>query len=173
MLWIGVATAAAPTPSVASEALSPERRVKELKIILPSPPSPVGAYKATIRHGGLLFISGQMPIEDGRMVFTGKLGRDLTDAQGYQAARMSALNVLAQIRAAIGSLDRVERIIRVDGYINSTPEWTNHGAVLNGASELLAEVFGERAGHARTAFGQSSLPLDAAVELAVIVAVTE
>ena len=153
--------------------MSVESKLRELGLELPPAPKPVASYQAFVQTGNLLFISGQLPFEAGRLRYAGKLGADVTDADGYAAARLCALNALAQIQAALGGFDRLDRIVRVDGHINCTPEWTNHPQVLNGASDLFAAVLGEKAGHARTVFGQNQLPLNATVELVMIAAVKQ
>src|SRR5215813_8702118 len=147
-----------------------EQKLRELGIELPRPVSPVGRYRPWLIAGDLLFISGQLPLENGAMRYRGKVGSDLGEAEGRAAARLCAVNVLAQIRDVPGGFDRLKELVRVDGHVASAPGWSNQHRVLDGASELFAEVLQDRAGHVRTAFGQASLPLDAAVELVVIVA---
>ncbi len=137
---------------------------------LPSPPMPVGNYQAAIIGQNTLYISGQMPIQQGSMHYQGKLGKDLTIEQGQAAASLAAMNVLSQIDAALkGSEYQFGKIIRLDGYINATADFAEHAAVLNGASDLFATVLGEQSGHIRTVLGCNSLPADAAVELAATV----
>ncbi|MFH1918680.1 MAG: RidA family protein [Planctomycetota bacterium] len=148
-----------------------EDKLKKLGLKLPSAPPPAANYKRCVQVGNLAFFSGQLPWVDGKMRYAGHVGSDLTDKEGYEAAKLCALNALAQIKAELGSLDRLETIVRVEGHVNSAPGWTGHPQVLNGASDLFAEVLGERAGHARTALGHNELPLNAAVELVLIVAV--
>jgi len=151
--------------------MSVEERLKELGIELPSAPPPAANYKRAVRAGNLVFFSGQLPWVEGKLRYTGHVGSDLTDAEGYEAAKICALNALAQIKAELGSFERLETIVRVDGHVNSASGWTGHPQVLNGASDLFAKVLGEKAGHARTALGHNELPLNAAVELVLIVAV--
>src|SRR5271165_5280316 len=122
-------------------------KLRELGITLPPAPPGVGAYVTWIRTGNLIFTSGQLPWRDGKLVYTGKLGSDLTIAEGYQAARLSALNGLAQLQAAVGDLEKVQRIVRLEGYVHAAPGFHDHSQVLNGASELLLAVFGERGRH--------------------------
>ena len=148
-----------------------EERLRELGIDLPDPPVPAGRYQAAVVAGNLLFISGQLPLENGRLRYRGKVGAELTEADGYAAARLCAVNVLAQIKAALGGFERCRALARVDGHVNSASAWFNQHKVIDGASDLFAQVLQDRGGHARTAFGQASLPLDAAVELAVIVVI--
>lgn len=136
-------------------------------IILPEPPQPVGAYQATLHVGGLLFVSGQLPIMEGGMAYSGRVGQELTVEQGEQAARLCALNLLSQLHHALQER-QLETIARIDGLVCAGHDFHDHAQVVNGASELLAEVLGDRAGHVRTAVGCSSLPMGAAVEIAAI-----
>lgn len=147
--------------------MSPEERLADMGITLPAPPAAVAAYEPWVRTGNLVITSGQLPWRDGVMAFAGKLGVELTDDDGYQAARLCALNAMAQIKAAAGELSRVQRIVRLEGYVHSGPGYRGHPQVLNGASELFNEVFGDRGRHARTALGINEMPLDAAVQLVV------
>jgi len=153
------------------ESSSVEEKLKRLGLELPAAPPPAANYKRCVRVGNLAFFSGQLPWADGKMQYAGHVGSELTDEEGYQAARLCALNALAQIKAEFGSFDPLETIVRVEGHVNSAPGWTGHHQVLNGASDLFAEVLGARAGHARTALGHNELPLNAAVEIVFIVAV--
>ena len=148
--------------------MSAEARLRELGITLPPAPQAVGAYLPWARTGNLVFTSGQLPWLDGRLAFTGKLGAELTVEQGYQAARVCALNALAQLRAAAGDLDKVIRLVRLEGFVHSAPGFHDHPKVLDGASDLFNEVFGPRGKHARTALGINEMPLNAAVQLALI-----
>ena len=141
-------------------------RLKELGLTLPDAPAPVANYVPAVRSGDLLQISGQIPLEGGKPQFIGKLGRDLGVEQGQQAARLCALNVLAQARAALGGdLDRVVRCVRVGGFVNCTPEFTDQPQVVNGASDLFVAVLGDAGRHARAAVGCASLPRGVAVEV--------
>ena len=151
--------------------MSVEAKLKELGLDLPAAPPPAANYRRCVRVGNLAFLSGQLPWVEGKMRYAGHVGSELTDEEGYQAARICALNALALIKAELGSFDKLETIVRVEGHVNSAPGWTGHSQVLNGASDLFVELLGDRAGHARTALGHNELPLDAAVELALIVAV--
>lgn len=153
------------------ESSSVEEQLKRLGLELPAAPPPAANYKRCVRVGNLAFFSGQLPWADGEMRYAGHVGSELTDEEGYQAARLCALNALAQIKAEFGSFDPLETLVRVEGHVNSAPGWTGHPQVLNGASDLFAEVLGARAGHARTALGHNELPLNAAVEIVFIVAV--
>jgi enamine deaminase RidA (YjgF/YER057c/UK114 family) len=146
-----------------------EARLSEIGITLPPPGAPGGNYVPFVVVGELAFMAGQVAREAGKMKYTGKVGRDLTVEQGQAAARLCAVNLLAQLKAACaGDLDRVERCVRLGGFVNSAPEFTEHPKVVNGASDLMVEVFGERGQHARTAVGVAALPMDSAVEVEAI-----
>lgn len=142
-----------------------EKRLQELGIDLPEPPKAVGSYVPVIRTGNLIVTSGQLPWKGDRLAFTGKVGTDLTVEQGYEAARLSAINAIAQLKLAAGDLDRVRQIVRVEGFVHCGPGFRGHPQVLNGASELLNAVFGERGRHTRTALGIHEMPLDSPVQL--------
>jgi len=146
-----------------------DKRLAELGIALPAPASPVGSYVPYVNVGALVFISGQLPRAEGKLAFTGKVGRDVTVENGQAAARVCALNLLAHLKVACaGNLDRVVRCVRMSGFVNSDPEFTDHPQVVNGASDLMQEVFGESGRHARTAVGVAALPANAAVEVEAI-----
>ena len=149
--------------------MSAEAKLVELGLDLPPPPEAKGVYKPVVIAGGLAYTSGHVPIEpDGRIV-TGRLGAELDEEAGRRAARLTALGILATLRAALGSLDRVRRVVKVLGLVNGTPEFDQQPAVINGASRLFADVFGpERGIGARSAVGAGSLPLGAAVEIEAI-----
>lgn len=149
----------------------PEARLAEMGITLPAPPAPVANYVRAVRTGSLVFLAGHGPLEPEGGYVTGKLGRDLTIDQGYRAARLTGIALLASLKAEIGSLDRVRRVVRVEGMVNSTPEFTDQPKVINGCSDLLVEVFGERGKHARSAVGMASLPIGIAVEIQMVVEV--
>ncbi len=146
-------------------------RLAELGISLPTPAAPVAAYVATVEAGGLLFVSGQISLAEDGSLITGRLGEDLELDQGVAAARRCAIMLLAQVKAALGSLDRVERVVKLGVFVNSAPGFTDQPKVANGASELMQDVFGEPGRHARSAVGVSALPLGVAVEVDAIVAV--
>lgn len=151
-------------------ATSPEARLKELNLTLPPPPRPMARYQIAVRTGNLLFISGHGParLDDGSPV-TGRCGADLTLEQGVRSARAVGLNILASVRDQLGSLDRVKRLVKTLGLVNSTPEFLDHPKVINGFSDLMAEVFGEDAGvGARSAIGTVALPGNIAVEIECI-----
>ena len=144
-------------------------RLAELGIELPQAAAPVAAYVPVVVAGGVAHVSGQLPFVDGKLV-TGRLGEDVTLQQGHAAARACGLMILAQLQAALGSLDRVERIVKLGAFICSADTFPDQPMVANGASELMAEVFGEAGKHARSAVGVPVLPLGAAVEVDAIVA---
>jgi enamine deaminase RidA (YjgF/YER057c/UK114 family) len=153
--------------------MSVEDRLKGLGLELPSPPPPAANYKRCVRAGRLAFFSGQLPWVDGKLRYAGHLGAELSDEEGYEAAKICALNALAQIKAEFGSFEPVETIVRVEGYVNCATGWTGHPHVLNGASDLFAAVLGEKAGHARIALGHNELPFNAAVQIVLIVAMKQ
>lgn len=152
--------------------MSYEAKLVELGITLPPPPKPVATYIPAVLTGQLLFLSGVVPFRDGKLVLEGKLGKDLTVEQGYEAARIALLNALAIVRSELGSLDRVAKVVRLIGYVASAEGFTQQPAVINGASDLLVRIFGEAGRHARAAVGAAGLPLDAPVELELIVEVS-
>ena len=145
-------------------------RLAELGLVLPPVVPPVAVYVPAVRSGSLVFTSGQLPMVEGAMPVVGKVGALVTPEQAKDLARLCALNGLAAIEALVG-LDEVVRVVKVTGYVASAPDFTGQPAVINGASELLGEVFGEAGQHARAAVGVASLPLDAAVEVELVVEV--
>jgi enamine deaminase RidA (YjgF/YER057c/UK114 family) len=146
------------------------QKLQELQLELPPAPAPVAAYVNCVRTGNLVFVSGGLPILGDKRI-TGKVGGTVDIATAREAARMCILNRLAVLQGELGDLDRITRIVTVNGFVNSTPEFDQHPQVLNGASELLVEVFGEIGKHTRTAVGVPSLPFDVAVEINLIVEV--
>ena len=143
-----------------------ETRLKDLGITVPPAPAAVANYVPYVRAGNLVFVAGQVPISSGDIVHRGTVGADISVEDGAAAARLCALNIIAQVSAACdGDLDRVVRCVRLGGYVNATPEFVDHPKVVNGASELIVEVFGEAGRHARIAVGARSLPLGVAVEI--------
>lgn len=146
-----------------------EKRLEALGLTLPPPPKPVASYVPAVRSGALLFLSGILPMQDGKPAWTGKLGRELTVEQGAEAARLACLNALAVVKAELGTLDAVKRIVRLGGHVASADGFTQQPAVVNGASDLLVAIFGEAGRHARLALGVHELPLGAAIELELIV----
>ncbi len=151
--------------------MSAEKKLKELGITLPAVSSPVATYVNAVQTGNLLYLSGKGPLPvDGKRP-SGKLGRDFTIEQGYEHARTTGLDLIAVMKAELGSLDRVKRIVKVLGMVNCMPDFTDPPRVINGASDLFVQVFGERGRHARSAVGLNSLPMGIPVEIEVIVEV--
>jgi enamine deaminase RidA (YjgF/YER057c/UK114 family) len=154
--------------------MSAEAKLTELGLELPAPPSPVGNYVGGVRVGNLLFMSGCGPRKPDNSSITGKVGRDLTTEQGYDAARLVGLNMLANVRDQLGSLDKVTRVVKVLGMVNADPEFKEHPKVINGFSDLMVEVFGEASGRGgRSAVGMGSLPGQIAVEVEMILEVAD
>lgn len=146
-----------------------EAKLVSMGMKLPPVPKPVAAYVPAIQADKYIYTSGQLPMVEGKLAYKGKLGSELTEDQGYAAAKVCAVNCLSAIRDIAGSLDNIERIVKVTGFVNSAPGFSNQPGVMNGASELLSEIFGEAGNHARSAVGVSELPLGAAVEVELIV----
>jgi len=149
-----------------------QEKLASLGLILPVAPEPSGSYVPVVISDNLAFVSGQIPTEDGDVKFKGKVGKDLPVEIGQQAARLCAINALSQLELALGSLDRIRRFIKVTGYVNCDPSFTNHPKVINGASDLLVQIFGESGKHSRVAVGVNGLPLDSAVEIDFICAIS-
>lgn len=143
------------------------QRLAELGIELPKPPAPVASYVPTVIAGSLLFISGQVSLDGGKLI-TGTLGDGLDIETGQRAARACALNLIAQAQMALGDLDRIRACVKLTGFVNASPDFIDHPKVINGASDLMVQVFGDAGRHARAAVGASSLPLGAAVEVEAI-----
>jgi enamine deaminase RidA (YjgF/YER057c/UK114 family) len=152
--------------------MSVAERLKELGLELPAPAAPVGNYVPAVRSGNLVFLSGHGPVGKDRVV-TGKLGVDLSVEEGYEAAKLVAIGLLGSLKDEIGDLDRVRRIVKLLGMVNCDPAFMEHPAVINGASDLLVEVFGEKGKHARSAVGMNALPFNIAVEIEMIVEVED
>ncbi|WP_404372436.1 RidA family protein [Sphingomonas sp. MMS24-J45] len=148
-----------------------DRKLAELGLTLPAAAAPVASYVPTVDAHGLLHISGQLPFRDGAVI-TGRLGENVDLAEGTAAAQACALMLVAQIKAALGGLHRVERIVKLGVFVNSTPDFTDHPKVANGASDLMVALFGEAGKHARAAVGVAALPLGAAVEVDAIVQIS-
>ncbi len=148
-----------------------EARLTALGVTLPEPPTPAASYIPTLATGQLVFVSGQVSILPGGDKVVGKLGHELGVEEGQQAARICAINILAQLKVALGDLDKVKRIVKLTGFVNCTPDFTDPHRVMNGCSDFLIEVLGERGRHARSAVGVASLPLGVAVEVEAIVEV--
>ena len=144
-------------------------RLRQLGVSLPAAVAPAANYVPTVRSGNLLFVAGQVPVKDGKTEFVGKLGAGISVAQGQQAARLCAINILAQVAGALdGDLDRVVRCVRLGGFVNAVPEFTEQPQVINGASDFIVEVFGDAGKHARAAVGVGSLPRGVSVEVDAI-----
>lgn len=150
-----------------------EAKLSQMDLSLPTAPEVVGFYVPVIRFGNMVVTSGQLPLGGKEVLFTGKVGAAHGETEGADAARICALNALAQIKALLGSLDQIKRIIRVEGYVNSAPGFTDQARVINGASHLFVDLFGDAGKHTRIAVGVAELPLDATVELAVWAEVEE
>ncbi len=150
--------------------MSFEKRLQELGIILPEAPKPIGSYVPSITDDDrMLFTAGMICLKDGQITHAGKLGQEFTIEEGYEAARICGLNLLAAVKAAAGSLDAVEKFLTVTGFVNATPEFYQSPQVINGASDLIVEVFGEQGKHARAAVSVACLPLNSAVEVQAVV----
>jgi enamine deaminase RidA (YjgF/YER057c/UK114 family) len=149
-----------------------EEKLKELEIKLPNPPTPAGSYIPAVKTGNLLFISGQIPMEEGKVLFTGKVSDDnLETAQ--KSAKMCAINLLAQMKRELGDLEKVVRIVRLSGFVNSDPEFYQHPKVINAASDLFYEIFGDKGKHSRIAMGVACLPLNSMTEIDAIIEFSE
>ena len=148
-----------------------EERLTELGLSIPEVPKPVAAYIPAKKTGNLIFTAGQLPMVSGELISKGLLGQDVEIEQAYKAARICTLNALAAIKGLIGDLDQIQQIVRVVGYVASVPTFTQQPAVVNGASELLLEIFGENGKHARSAVGMAVLPMNASVEIELTVEV--
>ena len=143
-----------------------DARLKELGLEIAAPAAPVANYVGYVKTGNLVFVSGQVTIKDGQLQYQGKLGAEVSLEDGQAAARLCAINVIAQLKAACdGDLDRVQRIVKLGGFVNSTPEFADQPKVINGASDLMVEVFGDKGRHARAAVSAGALPMQVAVEV--------
>jgi enamine deaminase RidA (YjgF/YER057c/UK114 family) len=143
-----------------------EENLSKLGITLPEPAAPVANYVGYVVTGNLVFVSGQVPFKDGKLAYVGKVGKELTLEEGAAAARQCAINILAQVKAACGGdLERIRRCVKLGGFVNSVPDFTDHPKVINGASDLMVDVLGDRGRHARFALGAGSLPGNCAVEV--------
>lgn len=151
--------------------MSVQGRLEQLGLRLPTPPQPVANYVPAVQTGNLVFLAGHVPRRDDGSVVAGKLGSDLSVEQGYDGARLAALGCLASLQGAVGDLDRVKRIVKLLCMVNATPDFGDHPKVANGASDLLVEVFGDGGRHARAAVGMGSLPINACVEVEMVVEV--
>jgi enamine deaminase RidA (YjgF/YER057c/UK114 family) len=150
---------------------TPEERLAEMGLAVPEVAKPVAAYVPAVRSGNHVYTSGQLPMRQGELVTTGKVGGEVSPDEAYECARQCVLNALAAVRAEVGELSHVKRIVKVVAFVASTPDFTGQPGVANGASELLGEVFGDAGRHARSAVGVPVLPLDAPVEVELLVEV--
>ena len=146
-----------------------EERLKELSIDLPTPPDPAGTYIPVVTTGNLAFVSGQIPMKDGKVVFEGKVPDKQSIHSAINAAEICIINGLAQLKANLGTLDKITKFVRISGFVNSNPDFTEHPKVINAASDLLFQVFGDMAKHSRIAVGVASLPLNSTVEIDMVV----
>lgn len=148
-----------------------EARLKALDLALPEAKAAIGTYVPFVHMNGQLLISGQLPMKDGALAVTGQLGRDVELDASQAAAKLCALNILAQAKLALGDLDRITQLMRLNGFVNAAPDFADHPKVINGASDLMVEILGDKGRHTRIAVGCSSLPLNAAVEIDAIFAI--
>lgn len=153
--------------------MNAETRLKEIGLELPLAVKPIGNYVPAVRTENLVFLSGHGPLRNDGTRITGKVGADLTLEEGYEAARLVALGLLGSLKAEIGDLDKVRRVVKLLGMVNCTPDFTNQPKVINGASDLLVEVFGDKGKHARSAVGMNALPNNISVEIEMIVEVSD
>jgi enamine deaminase RidA (YjgF/YER057c/UK114 family) len=151
--------------------VTPEERLAELGLGLPPVAAPVAAYVPAVRTGSYVFTSGQLPLRDGTLIRAGKVGAEVSPDEAYECARQCALNALAAVRSQVGDLSAVTRVVKLVGFVSSAPEFTGQPQVVNGASELLGQIFGDVGQHARSAVGVPVLPLDAPVEVELVVEV--
>lgn len=146
-----------------------EEKLESFGIKLPTPPKPAGSYIPVVTTGKYLFVSGQIPMKDGKIVHAGKVPIEKTTDEAIESAKLCAINLLAQIKAEIGDLDKISKIIKVSGFVNCTEDFSEHPKIINGASDFLFKVFGEKGRHSRIAVGVSSLPLNSTTEIDMIV----
>ncbi len=149
-----------------------EDRLRELSIEIPTPPNPAGSYIPVVTTGNLAFVSGQIPMKDGKVIFEGKVPERQSLDSAREAAKICIINGLAQLKANLGSLDKISKFVRVSGFVNSSPDFTEQPKVINAASDLLVEIFGDMAKHSRIAVGVASLPLNSTVEIDIVVEFT-
>ena len=146
-----------------------DEKLAALDIILPTPPKPAGSYIPVVKTGNLLFVSGQIPMKEGKVIFQGKVPINITIDDAQKAAKLCIVNALAQLKAEIGSLDKISKIVKVSGFVNSSQDFAEQPKIINAASDLLFEIFGDKGKHSRIAVGVASLPLNSAVEIDMIV----
>ncbi len=145
-----------------------DKKLATLNITLPTPPKPAGSYIPVVKTGNLVFVSGQIPMKDGQVQFKGQVPTTISIEEAQKAAKLCIINVLAQLKSELGTLDKISRIVRVSGFVSSSQEFYEHPKIINAASDLLFEIFGEKGKHARVAVGVASLPLNSAVEIDLI-----
>lgn len=150
-----------------------EEKIKELGLTLPAAPSPMANYVTARRTGNLLFFSGAGPFEEGKPVVFGKVGAELSQEEGYQAARLTGLNLIAQLKKELGDLDKIRQFVKVQAFVASSPDFMAQPAVMNGVSDLFVEVFGEKGKHARTAVAVPQLPFNIPIEVEMIVEIED
>ena len=146
-----------------------EEKLKDAGVTLPIPPNPAGSYIPVVTTGNLAFISGQIPIKDGKIVFSGKVPAEQSVESAQEAAKLCIINGLSQLNSYFGSLECITKILKISGFVNSTPDFSEHPKVINAASDLLVEIFGDMAKHSRIAVGVASLPLNSTVEIDMVV----
>ena len=146
-----------------------DEKLKELSIVIPTPPSPAGSYIPVVTTGNLAFVSGQIPMKEGKVVFEGKVPDEQSLESAREAAKICIINSLAQLKVNLGSLDKITKFVRISGFVNSNPNFIDQPRVINAASDLLVEIFGDIAKHSRIAVGVTSLPLNSTVEIDMIV----
>ena len=149
-----------------------DERLASLNITLPSPPKPAGSYVPVVITDKLAFVSGQIPIKDDKVIYVGKVSEDVTIEDAQKAARLCIINALAHLKTELKSLDRISKIVRVSGYVNSSSDFTEQPKILNSASDLLFDIFGQKGQHTRIAIGVSSLPLNSVVEIDLVAEIT-
>jgi len=153
--------------------MSVEKRLEEMGIVIPDVAKPLASYVPAVLTGNHVYTSGQVPLKEGKLRYTGKVGKDLTLEEGVEAARVCVLNALAAVKSIVGSLDRVSRVVKLTGFVACSDDFTDQPKVMNGASDLLGEIFGEAGKHARSALGTNALPLNVPVELELLVEIKE
>ncbi|MGE0211997.1 MAG: RidA family protein [Parvibaculaceae bacterium] len=149
-----------------------DKRLAELGVTIPEPAAPVANYVGWVKTGNLVFTAGQVPLKDGKFLYQGKVGKDVSVEEAAEAAKICAINIIAQVKVACGGdLDRVKRIVKLVGFVNGVPEFADQPKVINGASDFMVQVFGDKGKHARSAVGAGSLPLNLSVEIEAVVEV--
>ena len=147
---------------------TPDKNIEKLGIVLPAPPRPIGSYVTSVRSGNLLFLSGMLPLVDGKLLRTGRVGKEISPEDAKEDARRAAINAISVLKESLGDLSRVKRCVKIVGYVASSKHFTGQPGVLNGASDLMVEVFGEAGRHVRVAVGVSVLPMGSPVEVEFI-----